>query len=173
MIAPIKWLERSWTFDLPAAAFPAILERLRGTPARAADLVSGVPESVLGRRLDGWSIKEHIGHLDDLHALDEARLGEFAASVPVLSAADMGNERTEAAGHNARPVREILDQLRRHRASLVDRMDALSLDDVQATSQHPRLKRPVRLIDWAYFVAEHDDHHLVQARRVLNRSIER
>lgn len=25
---------------------------------------------------------------------------------------------------------------------------------------HPRLKKPMRLVDHLYFVAEHDDHHL-------------
>jgi predicted short-subunit dehydrogenase-like oxidoreductase (DUF2520 family) len=34
------------------------------------------------------------------------------------------------------------------------------------TSLHPRLKRPMRLIDLCFFVAEHDDHHLAIATRL-------
>jgi len=26
----------------------------------------------------------------------------------------------------------------------------------------------MRLVDWVYFVAEHDDHHLAQARGITN-----
>jgi hypothetical protein len=42
----------------------------------------------------------------------------------------------------------------------------LSLDDNQLlnASLHPRLKTPMRVIDLAYFVAEHDDHHLARVR---------
>jgi hypothetical protein len=32
---------------------------------------------------------------------------------------------------------------------------------------HPRLRTRIRLIDWAQFVAEHDDHHLAAAREAL------
>lgn len=37
----------------------------------------------------------------------------------------------------------------------------------QATAVHPRLGVTVRLIDWAQFDADHDDHHLAAARMVL------
>src|SRR5262245_17534054 len=172
MIPPLPWLERRWTLELPAAALPALLERLRGTAARAAELVAGATAAALRTRpgAGDWSAQEHIAHLDDLHELDEKRLGEFLARAPALTAADMGNRRTHEAGHNDQPIAAILERLRQRRAHPVERMDALTLDQAGISSLHPRLGRPLRLVDWAYFVAEHDDHHLAQARYALHRA---
>ncbi|HEX2092623.1 MAG TPA: DinB family protein [Longimicrobiaceae bacterium] len=168
MIHQMDWTSRTFSFDLPAGVFPAVLERVRGTPARAAALVAGVPEEVLGTRIrGGWSAKEHVGHLDDLHALDERRLGEFLARAEVLTAADMTNRRTEEARHNGTPTARLVEGFRARREALVLRLERLSEQEVEITSMHPRLRRPVRLIDWVYFVAEHDDHHLARAREAL------
>ncbi len=81
MITPSAWRERTWVFDsLPVGAFPAVLERLRGTAARAAELIAGATDAQLRAKPGtGWSVKQHIGHLDDLHELDERRLEEFIA----------------------------------------------------------------------------------------------
>jgi len=168
MIAPLPWLERRWSLELPAAALPAVLERLRGTAARAAELVAGAPDAALRTRSAGWSAQEHIAHLDDLHELDEKRLQEFLARAPALTAADMSNRRTHEARHNEEPIAAILERLRGRRAELVERMDVLSLAEAEIACLHPRLGRPLRLVDWAYFVAEHDDHHLAQARYALH-----
>jgi hypothetical protein len=66
----MPWFSRSWEFHLPAGAFPAVLERLRGTPSRAAALVQGQPRRDASvRRGDTWSAR-NIRHLDDLHELD-------------------------------------------------------------------------------------------------------
>ncbi|AHG92717.1 DinB-like domain protein (plasmid) [Gemmatirosa kalamazoonensis] len=168
MIRLIDWTARTWTFDLPVGAFPAVVERVRGTPARAAALVDGVPEHALGARVDGaWSAKDHIGHLDDLHDLDDRRLTEFLDGARTLTAADMTNRRTHDANHADMPIAVILARLVAHRAELVARLDALTEADVAATAMHPRLQRPMRLVDWLQFVAEHDDHHLVRAREAL------
>jgi|GEM_PF-4393916 len=35
------------------------------------------------------------------------------------------------------------------------------------TALHPRLKTPMRIVDLAYFVAEHDDHHLSRIRELV------
>lgn len=170
MVEQMKWLDRTFTFDLPVGWFPAIVERLHGTPARAADLMANVPENVLANRMDGgWSIKEHISHLHDLDALDEVRLHEFLAGAARLSAADMGNRKTESANHNARPAAEIVRAFRLAREALVQKLERLSSDQVAAAAHHPRLDRPLRLIDWAWFVAEHDDHHLARARAILRK----
>ena len=45
---------------------------------------------------------------------------------------------------------------------------ALRPEEIGWTAQHPRLEMALRLIDWAQFVAEHDDHHLAHARWVLS-----
>lgn len=164
----IGWTDRRWTFDLPRYLFLNVLERLRGTPARSSDLVCGAEEKSLSVRVNGkWSVKEHLGHLADLHALEERRLGEFLAGVPLLSAADMTNRVTEAAGHNQTSVVLLLERLRTLRLTLVRKLELLTEEQITHTALHPRLQRNLRVLDWMYFIAEHDDHHLAQARRVL------
>jgi hypothetical protein len=168
MIELIPWTKREFLFDQPFGVFPAILERLRGTPARAAELVADVPEGLLSSRLDGkWCVKEHLGHLADLEPLDEKRLREFQARVPVLSPADMGNQATENGNHRVTPVAKILQRMRLGRAELLERLEQLTAEQVATVSIHPRLQKPLRLLDWAYFVAEHDDHHLACVTRTI------
>ena len=36
------WFEREFDFNLPIEAFPAVVERLRGTPARLDEMVNTV-----------------------------------------------------------------------------------------------------------------------------------
>jgi hypothetical protein len=40
-------------------------------------------------------------------------------------------------------------------------------DQLLNTALHPRLKIPMRIVDLAYFVAEHDDHHLATIRGMM------
>ena len=65
------------------------------------------------------------------------------------------------------PVAEILGELRAAREKLVRKLDALKAEDVGISALHPRLQKPMRVIDWVYFVAEHNDHHLATARRAI------
>jgi selenocysteine lyase/cysteine desulfurase len=168
MIKPVAWTSRTFSFDLPLGMFPAVLERLRGTPAGAAELVSGLSEELCNRRWsEKWSAKENLGHLADLYLLDEQRLHEFLAGTPVLSAADPKNRITEAAGHNQVPIALLLERLRTNRFKWLLKLEALNEDEVARTALHPRLQQPMRLVDWAYFVAEHDDHHLALARQAI------
>ncbi len=164
------WFDREWSFGLPIHAFSAVVERLRGTPVLAAHLLTGVSEEALGARVGGqWSAKDHLGHLDDLSDLDELRLEEFLNGASVLSAADPTNAATVRADHANRPARDVVTGLRVRREELVRRLEGLGEDDVGRTSLHPRLQQPMRLIDWAFFVAEHDDHHLAKARECVAR----
>jgi hypothetical protein len=169
MISLARWTTRSFTHELPIELFPAVLERLRGTPARAADLLAQSAESLRVWRPDpaSWSAQQHIGHLDDLHDLDMARVRDFDAGVDVLTAADMANRKTNEAGHNLTPTDVLIERLRRHRDELVDRLEGLDQAATARSARHPRLQRPMRIIDWMYFVAEHDDHHLARARETL------
>jgi DinB superfamily len=168
MITPIRWFDRAFTFNLPLGAFPAVIERLRGTPARAAALVAGVPAHVLTHRTNGkWSVQEHIAHLTDLGVLDDKRLQDYLAGASNLSPADLQNRATERADHNSQPISVVLERLRTGRMDLVRRMDALTEEEVGRTAIHPRLKQPMRLMDWASFVADHDDHHLAAVHQAL------
>ena len=167
----MKWTERTFAFDFPVGVFPGIVERLRGTPTRIGELVRGIPYSNLIRR-DGerWSVNEHIGHLIDLDDLDHVRLNEYMAGAATLSAADMTNRKTHEARYNDVATGTLIDYLRERRLDLVMRLETLSDDVIARVALHPRLQQSLRLVDWIYFVAEHDDHHLARIREILRKT---
>jgi hypothetical protein len=167
MIRLAKWTTRTFDNDLPIALFPAVLERLRGMPPRAADLLLSLEEPLRRWSPDGaWSALQHIGHLDDLHDLDRQRLQDFLSGAPTLTAADTTNRRTVEADHNATPADVLLERVRKHRRELADQLERLSEAEAARVAVHPRLRRPMRVVDWMSFVADHDDHHLASARAV-------
>ncbi len=57
---------------------------------------------------------------------------------------------------------ELLERFRGERDAIVARLEALSDEEVRRSSLHPRLRVPMRALDLALFVAEHDDHHLAR-----------
>jgi uncharacterized damage-inducible protein DinB len=163
----LRWTDRHFVFNLPEESFPLVLERLRGTPARIEDQVRGLPSSLLTRRPgDAWSIQEHIGHLIDLDELHDARLDDFLAGAERLRPADTANPKTWEARYNERPLADLLAAFRRDRERFVDRLDAWDENLIGLTSLHPRLDQAMRVIDMAFFVAEHDDHHLAKMREL-------
>jgi DinB superfamily len=169
MIQQMKWTSRRFAHELPVELLPGILERLRGTPVRAAALLDEFTDAEVRRSGGGWSALEHVGHLDDLHDLDVRRLDEFLARLPTLSAADMSNRATYAARHNEAVTADLLKRFRTRRLEFVRRIEELTAEEAAIASEHPRLRRPFRLVDWLYFLAEHDDHHLAKAREALRR----
>ena len=82
----------------------------------------------------------------------------------------MSNARTRAAEHNNRDIAGIVAEFTVARGRLVARLDSAGEADVSRSARHPRLKRPMRLIDLCFFVAEHDDHHLAIVTRALHTS---
>lgn len=158
---PRRWFDRRFTLGLPPSAFPEIVERLRGTPARVEERTASWSSKILERRVgDAWSIQEHVGHLGDLEPLGAARLGELLHGADQLSPADLENRKTHEAGHNTRPLGILLAEFRRQRGTLVSALDGLSIDQLERTARHPRLGQPMTIVDLCFFVAEHDDHHL-------------
>ncbi len=159
----LRWTDRHFAFNLPEEHFPLVVERLRGTPARIEDKVRGLSPALLTHRPgDAWSIQEHIGHLLDLDGLHDARLDDFLAGAERLRPADTANPRTWEARYNERPLAEILATFRRERERFVARLDAWDKNLIGLTALHPRLNQPMRVIDMAFFTAEHDDHHLAR-----------
>jgi uncharacterized damage-inducible protein DinB len=114
-----------------------------------------------------WSVKEEIGHLSDLEPLWLGRLHELINGEPELRVADLTNQKTHTANHNAVALK-ILDQgFREQRQLFVNGLLSLGDEQLLNSSIHPRLKTPMRIVDLAYFVAEHDDHHLASIREIL------
>ena len=156
------WIERKFNFDNPVSKWPDLLERVRGTPVRIEERVRGLSKEILTSRRDskGWSIQENIGHLLDLGYLPMRRIEQILAGEAVLAAADMSNRKTNEADHNTRDIRELLAEFRADRAKLVARFEGLDESDWDKSALHPRLQQPIRIVDIAYFDAEHDDYHL-------------
>jgi hypothetical protein len=120
--------------------FPAVVERIRGTPARIEDEVRDLPAALLARRAgDAWSIQEHIGYLLDLDALHSGRLDDFLAGAEVLRTADITNRKTWDAHYNDLPLADF----RRKRNRFVARLDAWDPDLLSITARHPRLMRVI------------------------------
>ena len=159
----MEWFKRKFSFDLPIEMYPNVVERVRGTPARLEELTRGISQQSLTRR-DGekWSIQEQAGHLLDLEELGMKRLDDFEAGSETLFAADLANRKTHEANHNADSIENILARFRQERTAFVARLDSYDEAFVQRTGLHPRLNKPMRVIDLIFFIAEHDDHHLAR-----------
>jgi hypothetical protein len=171
MISQTKWPERKFEFNFPAGIFPCLIERLRGVPARLEEMTLELPQDVLTSRFDaGWSIQEHVGHFLDAEELWQKRLDDYLTGKPVLTEADLAHRKTLEANHNANTIELLLAQFRLERSRLADRLSQLSEPDVARVSIHPRLNKPIRLIDSAYFTCEHDDHYLAILRDLVTKS---
>ena len=171
MITQMRWIDRAFTFDFPVGVFPAIMERLRGTPLRVERLLVGLPEPLLTVKPDGkWSLKERVGHICDAESLWETRLTQFLQKADTLAAADMSNQRVTSADYNNTTIEALIERLHTVRSLFIDKLEPLNESEIAATAHHPRLNKPMRLIDMLYFVAEHDDQELALMRALITQN---
>ena len=158
---PKPWFTRKFNLVQEPDIFPCILERLKGTPLRLEAKIAGFPANVLTmRRGEAWSIQEHAGHLYDLEPLWYGRIDDILAGMKIMREADLTNRKTHEANHNQVEIAQILVDFRKEREKFVKRLSGITIEDAQKSALHPRLMQPMKLIDLAFFVAEHDDHHL-------------
>ena len=169
MISITPWIERSFQFDFPIGLFPVIFSRLEGTVFRLRHLTANADEDYCSTNQNGWSVKQHIGHLIDLEDLWWKRLKDFEQNKPVLTAADMSNTKTAEANHNKKSLHEIMNDFTNERKKIIELIYSFDEAMLCKTSLHPRLNKAMRLIDSLYFVAEHDDHHLAVISKLLRR----
>ena len=156
-----KWIERKFEYQPPQGEYPCILARLRGTPARIEEIVRSIPKEHLTKRLgESWSIQEQIGHLEDVEELLDARIDDFIAGRDTLRAADMSNQRTRERDHNKKDIDLLLASFRSTRTGIANRLEDLDDEVIARVALHPRLNKPMRVIDMMFFFAEHDDHHI-------------
>ena len=166
-----KWFERKFEFNFQDNILPELIDRLSKTENRLEELVKAKAEDRLTIKPDQtWSIKENIGHLNDLEPLWQGRLDDIMNDQEFLRPTDLENKKTDLANHNAQGIGELLSKFRTLRSQTIDQLSALSESDVYKSALHPRLKTPMRVMDLFYFVAEHDDHHTARIQEILENS---
>lgn len=169
MIARQKWVDHKFNLGIDVGWTQNILIRLQDAPIRIQYHNKELSDEQLSLRLNSkWSIKEHIGHLIDLEELHTNRLHEFATHKENLSPADMTNLKTNEANHNEQSIVVLLDKFRAERAKLIKIFKSLSIETQNHRAMHPRIKVLMRPVDLLFFVAEHDDHHLVSITEIKN-----
>jgi len=173
MIPQIPWFERQFHFDFPAGLFPIIFSRLEGSIFRLNILLANADEDFCSYNANGWSVKEHIGHLYDLEELWWKRLQDFMQNKTVLTSADLNNQKTKEAGHNEKTLEQLLQQFTIERQKILETIYGFDEAMLSRISVHPRLNQEMRLIDSLYFVAEHDDHHISAISNLLRKPQER
>ena len=105
-------------------------------------------------------IQEHAGHLLNLEWLWFARFNDILNGSPLLTEADLTNQATYDATYNDQNIENILDAFEEVRTQLILLLRSIKTADLNKNANHPRLNTPMTIIDLAFFVAEHDDHHL-------------
>ncbi len=163
----IKWFERKFDFSFEQNIFPSIIERLDGTLIRLKAKINKIPTELLEiKPNEKWSIKENIGHLIDLEPLWHGRLDDIMKNLEYLRSADLENKKTDFAQHNKKDIKDLLSQFQELREITLTKLNELKEQDVYKTALHPRLKKPMRIMDLFLFVAEHDDHHLARITEI-------
>lgn len=163
-----KWFDRKFPVIEDDSALPSLINRLSSAPSRVEELIRSTGDEITEIKPEGkWSIKEHIGHLGDLEPLWFGRMEDFANRLPELRPADLTNEKTYSANHNATEIKNLLQIFREQRRQFIGRLRNLSQLELQSTALHPRLKTSMRIVDHANFVAEHDDHHLASISEII------
>ena len=161
MIEQTPWFNRKFPPIEDNGLLPVIIERLEGTPPRMEWKLQQYNPLLLSQVIDGkWSVKQQAGHLLDLEPLWLGRVYDILDGKEEMRAADLQNTRTHQADHNEKEVRSLTDAFREERNKLVTTLRNLEEPDLRRSALHPRLHTPMRIIDLAFFVAEHDDHHI-------------
>ena len=97
------------------------------------------------------------------------RLDDYDAGAETLRAADMTNRRTHEANHNARSIEDVLSEFGTLRGQLVARLEGLRPVAFARSAMHPRLGKPMRVVDMMLFHAEHDDYQLARIQALIRR----
>ena len=163
-----KWFDKKFEFKYSPAYYDSLLNELMKTPEKISQIVSSLPEEVLIIKYnDRWSIKENIGHLIDLEELHDGRIDDFISGKEILRPADLNNRKTDEANHNSKNISQLLIQLKQVRENFLERLSDLDASVRERVAIHPRLNQPMRPIDMAQFVLEHDEHHIQTIKELI------
>ena len=160
----LQWFDRVFNFGASKGMLPFYLERLHGTIVRIEKKVQGVSEEVLSARLDNkWSVKENIGHLAEVDEIAHKRISEMISGISPMSPAVF-----EPKPFYEWPISTVIEYFRDNRLRNINRYALLTPDELEKSSEHPRLKMRMTPVDLALFDAEHDDHHLVRVNEIIS-----
>ena len=164
-----EWTSRTFNFDFPEGMFPIIISRLKGAYPRILDLTQNISDQTLSQQINNkWSIKQQIGHLTDLEELHSARIIDFKNNATILRAWDGTNKKTFEANHNQKNINKLLEEFKSVREHFINELLSFSDSELIKTALHPRLQKQMRIVDMAFFVAEHDDHHIAKMWEIIN-----
>jgi uncharacterized damage-inducible protein DinB len=159
------WFQRIFPPIADNGLFPCILERLDGTSVRLRYKIDAIEGNLTASYNEKWSIHQEIGHLMDLEPLWLARALQIINGEKNLLVADLTNQKTHIANHNESNVYDLIYRFEKERKKLIHTLRQITDADLEKAATHPRLGTPMKLIDLAFFVAEHDDHHLVAIKK--------
>src|SRR5262245_528839 len=132
-----KWFERKFPPIEDNGLLPSIIERLAGTTERIEETVSNINSEMLKLKHETeWSIKEEIGHLDDLEPLWLIRLDDLMNNVAELTKADLSNQKTHNANHNSSDIDVLTSHFRYQRKDFVDKLRKLTNEQLLNTALH-------------------------------------
>lgn len=163
-----KWFDKNFEFKYSPADYDLLLNELMKTPEKISQLVLSLPEEKLTKKIDNrWSIKENIGHLIDLEELHDGRIDDFISGKEILRPADLNNRKTDEANHNSKNISQLIILLKQVRENFLERLSDLDASVRERVAIHPRLNQPMRPIDMAQFVLEHDEHHIQTIKELI------
>ena len=167
---PGQWFDRKFNFKHLSTTPEGLMERLRFSPLRIEEKIKHLTTPQLIKSVDGkWSIQENIGHLNDLEPLWYGRVLDIVNGEKTMRPADLTNKKSHEAEHNKIPVEKIIAEFKANRKKLVSLCEEHFNSITSSSSLHPRLKKPMRIIDLLFFTAEHDDHHIATINYLIDR----
>ena len=162
------WFERKFTPITDNGRLSTIIERLDGTEYRLiGKLADDEGVDMTAKNGGKWSIMEEVGHLYAVEPLWLGRVKDILAEKETIREADLSNKATNKGNFNSKDLEDLLDEFGERREELLSLLRKMKPADLEKSSSHPRLGTPMRIVDLAYFIAEHDDHHLAKISKML------
>lgn len=164
----MRWSERKLPFGKGLDEWPYLLERLRGMPARSAQLLKCVPvEGLVLQREGRWSAMGHLAHMLFLDQRFHGRIDDFERREPALCRISLHDQDEGIRLAGFRQPGDLLEELRIRRLSLVRRLADMNEATLRHRAAHPCMGVALSPVDLAVWITEHDDHHLLSVRMSL------
>ncbi len=159
--ALVKWFDRNFDLDIDNYRYEDSLTRLAYFPVILKQLLENCRKSIATVKVVGkWSIHKNIGHLILLEKLWSSRFQDIKGGNQNMSSADLNNFATDQASFNKYPLNNLTKSLVHERGQTIALLQNMNEEDFLKTSIHPRLNRPMSILELMHFVSEHDTNHM-------------